>query len=319
MALLSPTLTMSGLLGTEDTHPVSAELAPQADSGFRLAAGDIVGHYSVIGVLGSGGMAEVYRARDQKLGRDVAVKIVRPVATEGAACGSLCSLLMREARTMARLSHPGLMTVHDVGEHGGCVYLAMELIDGVTLREWAQEPRPWSERFRVLLEAGRALAAAHAERIVHRDVKPDNVLVGTNRVVVSDFGLARNLADFDESGYACGCAGGATIYVNLDGRVVGTPHYMSPEQLEGRPADARSDQFSFAVTCWEILHGSLPFRGDDVEELSRAILAQLVVPPPENTEVPAGVTEALRRGLRASESARYVSLQAFLEKLTSAV
>jgi serine/threonine protein kinase len=264
-------------------------------------------------------MAEVYRARDQRLARDVALKLVRAVDTEGAACGALCSLLMREARTMAQLTHPGLLTVHDVGEHNGCVYLAMELIDGTTLREWAAGRRDWRERLRVLLEAGSALAAAHSAKIVHRDVKPDNVLIDrTGRVVVSDFGLARSLADLDDTGYSCGCAGGATVRVQLDGMVVGTPHYMSPEQHEGRATDSRSDQFSFAVMCWEILYGALPFRGEARDSIREAVLAQRVDAPPLDTDVPEGIGDTLRRAMRVSASARYASLSAFLEKLSAA-
>src|SRR5689334_19766784 len=259
---------MANISGTEDTVALAEDPAARGSEAppSRLRTGDSVDRYVVVGLLGAGGMAEVYRATDQRLGRDVALKFVRTLQNEGAACGSLCSLLMREARTMAQLSHPGILTVHDVGEHGGCVYLAMELVNGTTLREWTKTPRRFSERRQVLLEGGRALAAAHAAKIVHRDVKPDNVLIDrSDRAIVSDFGLARSLADLDESGYACGCAGGATVRVQLDGLVVGTPHYMSPEQHEGRAADSRSDQFSFAVTCWETLYGALPFRGEDLE------------------------------------------------------
>ena len=289
----SPLRIMAVITGTEDTVagvPDSAHWSAGPPS--RLRPGDVIDRYSVTGLLGAGGMAEVYRARDQRLGRDVALKLVRTVSTEGAACGSLCSLLMREARTMAQLSHPGLLTVHDVGEHFGCVYLAMELIDGTTLREWARTRHGWREELSVLLEAGRALSAAHMAKIVHRDVKPDNILVDrSGRVIVSDFGLARSQADLDEKGYPCGCAGGATVRVQLDGKVVGTPHYMSPEQHEGQAADSRSDQFSFAVTCWEILHGNLPFLGDSMDGIRDAILAQRIELPPENTDVPAAVSD----------------------------
>ena len=310
---------MARITGIEDTVAVGSGIPPSdAAPGSRLRPGDVVGRYAVTGLLGSGGMAEVYRARDSRLGRDVALKMVRPVQGEGFACGSLCSLLMREARTMAGLSHPGILTVHDVGEHEGCVYLAMELIEGTSLREWAGGVPGWRDRFRVLLEAGRALAAAHAARVVHRDVKPDNVLVSRDgRVVVSDFGLAPSLADLDDQGYACGCSGGATVRVDLDGAVVGTPHYMSPEQHEGRAADSRSDQFGFAATAWEVLHGALPFRGDDLEALRAAVLAQRVEDPPPATEVPGAITEVLRRAMRVSPSARFPSMVALVERLDS--
>lgn len=311
---------MTTVSGTDDTRPFSAD-AVEASSGgpvSRLRRGDIVDRYVVEALLGAGGMAEVYRAKDQRLGRDVALKLVRPVK-EGEACGSLCSLLMREARTLAALSNPGILTVHDVGEHHGCVYLAMELIDGTTLREWSSTVPDWRERFRILLEAGVALAAAHAARVVHRDVKPDNVLIArSGRVVVSDFGVARSLADLDDQGHQCGCAGGATVRVELEGMVVGTPHYMSPEQHQGLAADSRSDQFSYAVTCWETLYGALPFRGDDMASLRESVLAQRIEPPSSKTDVPETVSNALRRGMRPGASARYPNMETFVDSLSRA-
>ena len=311
---------MASDLGTDDTValPVEGGEAPGEPPVSRLRPGEIVDRYVVEALLGSGGMAEVYRARDQRLGRAVALKLVRPVR-EGEMCGSLCSLLMREARTLATLSNPSILTVHDVGEHHGCVYLAMELIEGSTLRDWAPGVESWRERLRILLETGTALAAAHTAKVVHRDVKPDNVLIGhSGRVVVSDFGVARSLADLDDQGHQCGCAGGATIRVDLDGKVVGTPHYMSPEQHQGLAADSRSDQFSFAVTCWEILHGALPFAGDDMASIRENVVAYRLLPAPAPTGVPEPVSAALRRGMKPSPSARYPNMEAFVETLARA-
>ncbi len=309
---------MTPVSGTEDTIAIPSD-SLSAKPPARLVPGDLVDRYSVIELLGAGGMAEVYRARDARLGRDVALKLVRAVKNEGTMCGSLCSLLMREARTLAQLSHPGLVGVLDVGEHGGCVYLAMELVEGSTLRNWSTGPHDWRERVRVIVDVGRALASAHGANVVHRDVKPDNVLIGPGgRVVVTDFGLARSLADLDETGYACGCAGGATVQVQLDGMVVGTPRYMSPEQLEGRAADGRSDQFSFAVTGWELLFGTLPFRGHDVATFHEAIVAQRFEPPPASTAVPPAISAALQRGMRASPSARYPNMASFVDRLVLA-
>jgi serine/threonine protein kinase len=186
------------------------------------------------------------------------------------------------------------------------------------LRVWASSADDWRERLRVLLEMGTALAAAHAAQVVHRDVKPDNVLVArSGRVVVSDFGVARSLADYDDQGHQCGCAGGATIRVDLDGKVVGTPHYMSPEQHQGLPADSRSDQFSFAVTCWEILHRALPFAGSDMAAIREQVLAQRIQAPPPSA-VPESISVALRRGMRTSASARYPNMEGFVESLSRA-
>jgi serine/threonine protein kinase len=288
---------------THDTVILSSGAGVPADApASRLSPGDVVDRFTVTALLGTGGMAEVYRARDRRLGRDVALKLVRTRDLDGGACGAMCSLLMREAQTMAKLSHPGLVTVHDVGEHGGCVYLAMELIDGVTIREWAQGAQGWRERLRVLLEAGRALAAAHAAGIIHRDVKPDNILIDrTGRVVVSDFGLARSLADLDEASHACGCTGGATVLVQLQGMVVGSTGYMSPEQGDGRAVDVLTDQFSFAVTCWEVLYGTLPSANA----------------PDRHGPVPPAVAETLRRAMDASPGARYASINALLDGLSA--
>jgi serine/threonine protein kinase len=309
---------MASDLGTDDTVALTDVVAATRAPSSRLHAGQVVERYLVEGLLGAGGMAEVYRAKDQRLGRAVALKLVRPVQ-EGEACGSLCSLLMREARTLATLSNPSILTVHDVGEHEGCVYLAMELIDGATLREWASGVSDWRERLRFLLDAGTALAAAHAARVVHRDVKPDNILVArSGRVVVSDFGVARSLADLDDQGHQCGCAGGATVRVDLEGKVVGTPHYMSPEQHQGLMADARSDQFSFAVTCWETLHRALPFVGADMASIREEVLATRIQPVPPASDVPEPVSAALRRGMKPSASARYPSMEAFVETLARA-
>ncbi len=304
--------------GTEDTVAFEREAGRSTEPATsRLQPGASVGPYVVTALIGVGGMAEVYRARDPRLGRDVALKMVRAVRSETAACGSLCSLLAREARTLAQLSHPGLLAVHDVGEHEGCVYLAMGLVDGVTLREWVARGPVFGERLAVLVEAGRALAAAHAARIVHRDVKPDNILVDrSGRVVVSDFGLARGLSDLDEDGFACGCTGGAGVRVELDGMIVGTPHYMSPEQLEGRVADSRSDQFGFAVTAWETLHGALPFGGNDLDSIRASVAAQQIEPPP-GSPVPGAANDVLRRAMRVSPSTRYPNLSSLVDRLAA--
>jgi len=307
-------------LGTDDTVLAGLSDSASVPPASRLRRGQVVDRYEIVELLGSGGMGEVYRARDVSLGREVALKLVRAVEAEGGACGSLCSLLAREARTLAQLSHPGIVSVHDIGELGGCVYLTMELLRGVTLRTWASEPsRDWRSRLEALLAAGRALVAAHSVRIVHRDVKPDNIFVEDGgRVVVMDFGLARSPADRDaESGYACGCIGANTASFDIDSAIVGTPGFMSPEQAEGRPVDSRTDQFGFAATAWDILHRSPPFRGASMEELLAAVAAHRVEPPPGTTEVPGAVTETLRRALRVSPSARYPNLTALLDQLAT--
>ncbi len=269
-------------------------------------------------MLGAGGMGEVYRATDARLGREVALKLVRPLLGDGAACGVLCALLLKEARTLAQLSDPGILVVHDVGEHHGCVYVAMELVDGVTLREWASAPRPWRERLQVLLRAGRALSAAHGAGVVHRDVKPDNVMIErSGRVVVTDFGLARSAGDGGDADYACGCSPHPSTGAQLERAVVGTPAYMSPEQHAGGTVDSRADQYGFAVMAWEILFGSLPFNAAS-DQLVDAKNRLEIAPPPSDTDVPRRLEALLRRGLRASASARYVNLRTFVDELERA-
>jgi serine/threonine protein kinase len=280
----------------------------------RLVAGESVQHYQVVEYVGAGGMGVVYRARDRRLGREVALKLLRGPAPGTDSCGLMCSLLIREAQVLARLSHPALVAVHDVGEYRGCVFLAMEFIDGVSLRRWAAAARrSWRERLDVLLKAGDGLVEAHAAQVIHRDVKPDNVLVtAAGRVVVTDFGLARSLADLEQPQLAaCGC--GDDQKPMAADTPVGTPHYMSPEQHAGTAADGRSDQFAFAATAWEMLHGTVPFPGRSLAEIRAAIEAQAPATPAG--EIPAAVNDVLRRALRVSPSSRFTSMKQLLSRL----
>ncbi|MFP2907424.1 serine/threonine-protein kinase, partial [Pyxidicoccus sp. 3LFB2] len=193
---------------------------------------------------------------------------------------------MREAQAQARLSHPNVVTVHDVGLDGDTVFLAMELLRGGTLRHWLEEtPRPWREVLARFIHAGRGLAAAHAVGLVHRDFKPDNVLLGDDgQVRVADFGLAR-------AGPALAPPEAWTREASLPeapptgghtptGTRLGTPGYMSPEQWRGQHADSRSDQFSFCVALYEALFGQRPFAGDTPQERERAVREGQVLPPP---------------------------------------
>jgi len=297
---------------------------PGVTQNSQLRPGTRIDHYEVVDKLGTGGMGVVFRARDTRLGREVAIKLLRGIAEPGTArCQSLCSMLFREAQSMAQISHPNLVTVFDVGEFGGCLYVAMEYVDGQTLREWAFEAgRTWRERLDALLAAGRGLAEAHSIGITHRDFKPDNVLVSRRgRVQVSDFGLARGAADFaDAAATACvSCTStGAGDAIDVPGAIVGTPGYMSPEQHEGRSADARSDQFSFAVSAWELLHEVPPFPGRTVDQIREAVLSESLVPPPRSSPVPRRVTSVLERALRPDPSARYPSMTELLGQLEQA-
>ena len=206
--------------------------------------GDVVGRYVIDGWAGSGGMGLVFTARDSELERRVALKLVRPDRTVHGDPHALWGRLLDEARVLARVSHPNVVAIFDVGRHGDAVFLAIELVPGVTLRQWHSErPRPWREIVAKYAEAGRGLAAAHMANVVHGDFKPDNVLLGPEeRVRVTDFGLASLLS------------APATAR-----DLAGTPAYMAPEQWNGG-ATARSDQFSFCVALYEAVHGELPLQ-----------------------------------------------------------
>jgi len=268
--------------------------------------GHRIGRYVVEELIGSGGMGLVYRARDVELDRPVALKFLKQTFPG--------ERLLREAQAMARLSHPNVVTVYESGTVGQSVYVAMEFVEGQTLTAWiAEEPRPWRAVVRAYLEAGRGLAAAHGAGVVHRDFKPDNVLVGNDgRVRVTDFGLARALRD-DVTGKSFNPAAPLTTKMTLPGVVVGTPAYMAPEMWLGRRADAASDQFSFCVALYEGLYGNRPFptRSDGG---SSETLPELPAPPGGRKE-PARLRRLLRRGLDADPANRYPSMEALLDEL----
>jgi len=248
-----------------------------------VAPGAAIGRYLVLYRIGRGGMATVYAAYDPELDRKIALKVLHGRGHRDHA------RLRREARTLAALTHPNVVAVFDVGEHDSLLFLAMELVEGQTLRTWlARGPRTWRELAPVFLGAARALAAAHAKGIVHRDVKPENLLLDHAGVVrVSDFGLAA---------MAAGPA--------LDA-LAGTPAYMAPEQASG-DVGPESDQYSFCVTLYEALCGARP----DGEPSTRK-----PVPPFAVRGVPRAITEAVRRGLSPRPEDRHASMLALAELL----
>ncbi|MEZ4449932.1 MAG: serine/threonine-protein kinase [Nannocystaceae bacterium] len=286
-----------------------------------------LGRFEVLGRLGAGGMGEVFLAQDGTLGRRVALKVVR--SDLDAANGDATARIIREAQLMARVVHPNVVRIYDVDQVRDRVYITMELVEGTTLRGWlAAEPRSWREIVGVFVLAGRGLAAAHAMGLVHRDFKPTNVLVGDDgRVMVADFGLARALTSDDSSfldatdrePISGGLAGsGSTQPLTSRGAVLGTPGYMSPEQLMGEPADARSDVFSFCVALYEALYGVRPFAGDTRTANLVNIENGALVPPRRDPGVPKRIVRALRRGLQASPDDRFPSVEALLGELDRA-
>ncbi len=286
----------------------------QAGAGPRPELPARIGRYLVARELGSGGMGVVALAFDPELDRRVAVKLLR---TRDGAPGSHARLL-REAQAMARLSHPNVVQVYDVGAIESQVYVAMELVDGQTLAAWQEAARRgWRDVVEMYLAAGRGLAAAHAAGLVHRDFKPDNVLLGKDgRVCVADFGLAREdaraLAEAEDNP---GEAGLLAASLTRTGAIMGTPFYMSPEQHRGAPAGPASDQFSFCVALFEALHGSRPFRGQSMGELAAAVLSGAVQPPRRDDGVPAKIDAALRRGLATRPEERHPDMNALLAAL----
>ncbi|WP_240359023.1 serine/threonine-protein kinase [Pyxidicoccus trucidator] len=307
----------------EAVAPAPARKAP-ADRESPARAS--VGRYHILDKLGSGGMGVVYSAYDPELHRRVAIKLLHPDAnTVVRADGS--SRLLREAQAMARLSHPNVVSVYDAGTFAGRVFIAMELVEGLSLRHWLQaEHRTWREVMELFRQAGQGLAAAHAAGLVHRDFKPANVIVNRDgRAQVMDFGLARTTTDL-EAAEAGRPTTPSLLPITQDdllesplteaGRVMGTPAYMPPEQQheDGR-TDARGDQFSFCASLYEALYGQLPFEGKrSAEYLSEARTGR-VRPPPRGSRVPSSLFRALARGLSPSPEARYASMAVLLEAL----
>jgi tetratricopeptide (TPR) repeat protein/predicted Ser/Thr protein kinase len=285
-----------------------------------LDAGAAVGRYLLLGLVGSGGMGVVYAAYDPELDRKIALKLLR---ADLDAEDELRARLQREAQAMARLKHPNVIAVHDVGTFAGRVFIAMEFVAGSTLGGWARAGRrSWREVVRVLGAAGRGLEAAHAAGLVHRDFKPDNVLLGDDgRVCVTDFGLARPQAgEADvalDSGQLIGADSPLRSPLTREGALVGTPAYMAPEQMDGAPPDARADQFSFCVALYEALYGARPFQGKTVRALREAIRKEQITDPPDadTRRVPPWIRRVVVRGLRAQPQDRWPSMAALLDAL----
>jgi tetratricopeptide (TPR) repeat protein len=299
-------------------HAQSDETERLPEDG-ALVPGTRVGRYVIRRLLGEGAMGAVYGAHDPELAREVAIKLLH---SRGPASGpeKLADRMRREAHAMARLSHPNVIIVHDVGTHDGRVFVAMELVDGGTLRDWLRErQRSTREILAVMERAGRGLAAAHAAGLVHRDFKPDNVLVAKDGgVKVSDFGLARTVGAQNAAhrSDADGLDDGRDLAITETGVVVGTPAYMAPEQMAGDETDARADVFAFCVCLHEALYGERPFAGSSVLELRKNIEAgALRSPPMQRRRIPARVRRAILEGLRADLSTRARSMARVLEAM----
>ncbi|MCH9686648.1 MAG: serine/threonine-protein kinase [Deltaproteobacteria bacterium] len=279
----------------------------------RLTKGDALGRYIILRLLGVGGMGAVYLAYDPELDRKVALKLLR---------GSVDTAdprdLQREAQAMAKLRHPNVVTVYDVGQHYGRVYVAMEYIEGMTLSAWAKaKRRGWRDVLDKFVEAGRGLEAAHAEQLVHRDFKPENVLTTeSGRVAVMDFGLARPSRTADaQQDVDVGALQESLLDTEVDPRIAGTPAYMAPEQLMGTELTAAVDQFAFCVSIWECVCGRRPYEGDgEVSTLVR--MAEYDVnAPPAGARMPGWLERVLMRGLAPVAEDRWPSMETLLAAL----
>ena len=290
-----------------------------------------IGRYAIRRRLGAGGMSLVYAAHDEALDREVAIKLLqRTFATAPGWRGRL----RREALSMAKLSHVNVAHVYEVGDHEGRPFIAMELVRGPTLRQWLDErERSVPEIISMFVQAARGLAAAHQAGLVHRDFKPDNVIIdpsGWARVL--DFGLVlapgeRVTGDVDrtrDEDEAVPVPGSDdeidTGDPTLPGTVVGTPAYMAPEQMRGREIDGRADQFAFCVALYEALHGRRPFAGRSLSELATAIESgsHSELPITDVSRVPDAIADVIERGLSADPAARYPTMNALIDALTVA-
>jgi eukaryotic-like serine/threonine-protein kinase len=266
-----------------------------------------VGRFTILELLGAGAMGRVYEAHDPQLDRHVALKLVRTVGPHERAQRER---ILREAQAIAKLAHPNVVPVFEVGEDAGRPYLVMERIEGETLRKWqALRPRSRAEILDVFEQAGRGLAAAHAADVVHRDFKPDNVLVGRDgRARIVDFGLACNAPPPST-------ADGEDDATSGTARWVGTPAYMAPEQFMGQEADASADQFAFCVALWEALHGERPFGGTSLAEISANVINGRRRPPPKRSVIPSRLRRLCERGLAIDPQQRWPAMEALLAEL----
>jgi len=269
---------------------------------------DRIGRYKIVRELGRGAMGVVYHAIDPNIGRPVAIKTInlgagrKPDEQE-----RMRERLFREARSAGILSHPGIVTIYDVEQQGDVAYIAMEYVDGPTLDQMLSEPQPLSpERmFSILGQTSAALDYAHGKGIVHRDIKPANIMVAADGTAkITDFGIAKiNTSE----------------QLTMTGSIVGTPHYMSPEQVQGQQIDGRSDQFSLAVIAYEMLTGEKPYTGEHLTTVVYKIVAEEAPPPHRiNATLSLSIESVLRKGLSKKPEGRFATCQEFAEALEKA-
>jgi tetratricopeptide (TPR) repeat protein len=317
--------------GTDEVRPLASfDPSEGTWSPFRI------GRYTAIRRIGAGGMGVVYGAYDDELDRKVAIKIVRRVDDGDAAAAT--ARMRREAQALAKLSHPNVLAVHEVGFHDGAttpasndgdarspvasgsfVFIVMEFVVGQTLREWwSTSPRSWREQLDAIVQVGRGLAAVHRAGLVHRDVKPENVMIdGSGRVRLMDFGLAR--AAWDPGLETLG--GGhsdplATPALSRSGALVGTPAYMAPEQFDGPDVGPAADQFALGVMAWEGFFGERPYAGDTLAKLRGNVIQGVRREPARPRVIPVHVRRALERAVATTPGERWPDVDALLRAIT---
>ncbi|HWB74453.1 MAG TPA: serine/threonine-protein kinase, partial [Nannocystaceae bacterium] len=318
--------TSSNRLPTPDGVDSPLRTRTIDDEGGALATGDVlaphrspgarVGDYIVLELLGAGGMGVVYAAYDPQLDRKIALKVLRP-DFDAVGFAVARARMIGEGRALARLSHPNVVAVHDVGSIGDEVYIAMELVEGQTLTQWRKgEGRTVADTIALFLAIADGLAAVHDAGLVHRDVKPDNVLVDrTGRARVTDFGLARIDRDSPQPASAPVQAPidpGPGLELTRTGTRLGTPAYMACEQLRGEGATARSDQFGFCVSFWECLWGERPYSSESLASLVVSVTNGTIREPPQLPEgraVPPWLRRILERGLQPDPEQRWPSMR----------
>jgi len=269
---------------------------------------DRIGRYKIVRELGRGAMGVVYHAIDPNIGRPVAIKTIqlggprKPEEQE-----RLRERLFREARSAGMLSHPGIVTIYDVEQQGELAYIAMEFVDGPTLDQLLSDPQPLAANrmFGILAQTAAALDYAHSKGIVHRDIKPANIMIaGDGTAKITDFGIAKITA---------------AEQFTMTGSIVGTPHYMSPEQVQGQAVDGRSDQFSLAVIAFEMLTGEKPYTGEHLTTVVYKIVAEEPVAPHRiNSTLSGPIENAMRKGLAKKPDARYRTCSEFIDALEKA-
>ncbi|MEM9461258.1 MAG: serine/threonine-protein kinase [Myxococcota bacterium] len=297
----------SGSQDTETQQRIAARVRERLFSGGWEP--QRIGRYLVLEPIGRGGMGNVYAAYDDLLDRKIAVKVLRDEEFPGE---DDRYRFLREAQALARLSHPNVVAVHEVGHSDDELFIAMEFVRGQSLAQWLKTSPPWLHVLEAFVQAGRGLAAAHQAELVHRDIKPSNIVRGDDGAIkVLDFGLAyvTPTAEVDRADLS----GPGSL--TLPGTVMGTPAYMSPEQHGGGLADARADQYGYCVALWEGLTGARPF---DAREYTALVSSKLEGPPPWPTAgpaVPRRIVDALRRGLAPDPGDRWPSMERLLDAL----